>query len=173
MPELNEWDSFYVIIGSAAGALIGLQFVVLTLIAERPPVDPLANSAFSTPTIVHFSAVLLLSAVLRAPWHSLVPIALLWALGALAGIIYTLIVTRRVKRQTAYQPGVEDWTFHVALPLASYVALGVLALFAEAHERVTLFGLAAVALALLFVGIHNAWDAVVYHVVDNRGSKSD
>jgi hypothetical protein len=34
--EFAEWDSFYVIVGSAAGALIGLQFVVLTLIAERP-----------------------------------------------------------------------------------------------------------------------------------------
>ncbi|PYR18792.1 MAG: hypothetical protein DMF98_25350 [Acidobacteria bacterium] len=38
MSEFAEWDSFYVIVGSAAGALIGLQFVVLTLIAERPPI---------------------------------------------------------------------------------------------------------------------------------------
>lgn len=37
MSELARWGSFYVIVGSAAGALIGLQFVVLTLIAERPP----------------------------------------------------------------------------------------------------------------------------------------
>ena len=29
MPEFAGWDSFYVIVGSAAGALIGLQFVVL------------------------------------------------------------------------------------------------------------------------------------------------
>lgn len=34
--ELGEWDSLYVTVGSAAGALIGLQFVVVTLIAERP-----------------------------------------------------------------------------------------------------------------------------------------
>jgi len=36
MSELAGWDSFYVIVGSAAGALIGLQFVVVTLIADRP-----------------------------------------------------------------------------------------------------------------------------------------
>jgi len=36
MSELAEWDSFYVIVGGAAGALIGLQFVVMTLIAEKP-----------------------------------------------------------------------------------------------------------------------------------------
>ena len=35
MPNLAEWDSFYVILGSAAGALIGLQFVAMTLIAQR------------------------------------------------------------------------------------------------------------------------------------------
>src|SRR6266568_2868587 len=38
MSELAEWDSFYVIVGSAAGALIGLQFVVMALIAERPQI---------------------------------------------------------------------------------------------------------------------------------------
>ena len=39
MPLFSQWDSFYLIVGGAAGALIGLQFVVLTLIAnsaERP-----------------------------------------------------------------------------------------------------------------------------------------
>ena len=37
MPEITEWDSFYIIVGPSAGALIGLQFVVMALIAERPP----------------------------------------------------------------------------------------------------------------------------------------
>src|SRR5439155_23212976 len=54
MPELAEWESFYVIVGSAAGALIGLQFVVMALIAERPQIaSPEAGAAFATPTIVH------------------------------------------------------------------------------------------------------------------------
>jgi len=34
--ELAEWEYFSVIVGAAVGALIGLQFVVLTLMAERP-----------------------------------------------------------------------------------------------------------------------------------------
>jgi hypothetical protein len=42
MPELDEWESVYLIVWAAAGALIGLQFVVMTLIAERPPVRALA-----------------------------------------------------------------------------------------------------------------------------------
>jgi len=31
---LSAWDTFYVIVGSSGGALIGLQFVVITLIAD-------------------------------------------------------------------------------------------------------------------------------------------
>jgi hypothetical protein len=33
MTELSGWEHFYSVVGSSAGALIGLQFVVLTLIA--------------------------------------------------------------------------------------------------------------------------------------------
>src|SRR5438093_8310417 len=51
------------------GRLLGLQFVVLTLIADRPSLRTAeAGAAFATPTIVHFGAALLLSALLRAPW---------------------------------------------------------------------------------------------------------
>ncbi|MFI5394691.1 MAG: transposase [Candidatus Binatia bacterium] len=38
-PPLSEWQSFYVIVGSSGAALIGIQFVVMALIAnmrERP-----------------------------------------------------------------------------------------------------------------------------------------
>lgn len=68
MSQLIEWNTFYVIVGAAAGALIGLQFVVLTLIAQRPPLRGAeASAAFATPSVVHFAVVLLLSAVISAP----------------------------------------------------------------------------------------------------------
>jgi hypothetical protein len=61
MAELAEWESFYVIVGSAAGTLIGLRFVVMTLIAEGPPLRAReAGAAFATPTIVHFGTALLM-----------------------------------------------------------------------------------------------------------------
>ena len=72
MTALAGWENFYAIVGSSAGALIGLQFVVITLIADRPIASgqAQAGSAFATPTIVHFGAVRL-SAVLSAPWHGI------------------------------------------------------------------------------------------------------
>ena len=61
MSILAEWDSFCVIVGSSAGALIGLQFVVMTLMAERQIRSPDAGAAFGSPTVVHFSVVLFLA----------------------------------------------------------------------------------------------------------------
>lgn len=169
MSELSEWDSFYVIVGSAAGALVGLQFVVMTLIAERPPVrSPEAASAFATPTVLHFSSVLLLSAVLRAPWRAILLVAVLWGLLGLAGTAYAVLVAWRVRRQTIYRPVLEDWSFHVLLPLIAYATLALTALAAPLHERGALFGVGAAALLLLFIGIHNAWDTVSYYVFVQR-----
>jgi len=167
MSELAEWESFYVIVGSAAGALIGLQFVVLTLIAERPPIRAAeAGAAFATPTIIHFCAALLLSALLRAPWQTVLPAAVLWAVIGIGGMAYTLIVMRRM-RMTHYRPGLEDWLFHAVLPFVSY-ALLVPAFFVEAtYTREALFSVGATTLLLLFIGIHNAWDGVAYHVFVN------
>ena len=175
MSELAAWDSFYVIVGSAAGALIGLQFVVLTLIAERPPAGAAeAGAAFATPTIVHFSVVLFLSAVVRAPWRTITAVAVFWGVVAVAGIGYAVIVVRRLRVQTAYQPGFEDWLFHTVLPLVAYATLGLSAFAAPSHAREALFGAGLSALLLLFIGIHNAWDAVAYHVlVNKRTTKTD
>src|SRR5882672_6672197 len=164
MSEFAEWDSFYVIVGGAAGALIGLQFVVLTLIAERPPLRAAeAGAAFATPTIVHFGTVLLLSAVLRVPWQAVTPVAALWGLVGVSGAVYTGIVARRM-RKTAYQPVSEDWLFHVVLPLAAYAILALSAFAALSHTHEALFGVGTAALLLLFIGIHNAWDAIAYYV---------
>jgi len=166
MAPLDGWENFYVIVGSSAGALIGLQFVVITLIADMPiaPGYAQASDAFSTPSVVHFGVVLLLSAIVSAPWHGLAAVAVLWGLVGLGGLVYAVIVVRRLRVQTAYQPVFEDWLFHVLLPFAAYATLAVSACAARSHARPALFLVGAAALLLLFIGIHNAWDAITYHV---------
>ncbi len=166
MTSLAEWGNFYVIVGSSAGALIGLQFVVITLIADMPIArgDAQAGGAFTTPSVVHFGVVLLLSAIVSAPWSGIATVAILWGAMGLCGIVYTLLVARRLRVQTTYKPVFEDWLFHVLLPLAAYAALVASACAAHSHARPALFLVAAAALLLLFIGIHNAWDTVTYHV---------
>ena len=110
MRPLEGWENFYVIVGSSAGALIGLQFVVITLIADIPIArkDAQASGAFSTPSVVHFGVVLLLSAILCAPWNGIAAVAVLWGLVGLCGVAYALVVARRLRVQTAYKPVFED-----------------------------------------------------------------
>src|SRR5918911_1734824 len=114
---LDAWESFYVIVGSSAAALTGLQFVVITLGAERHATSESATRAFGTPTVVHFCVVLLVAAILSAPWHALSSVA---------------------------------------------VALFVAAIPLPRHPWQSLFAVGAVAVLLLFTGIHNAWDAAAY-----------
>ena len=165
IPQLAEWDSFYVIVGSATGALIGLQLVVVTLMASRPELRvPEPGAAFVTPTTVHFGTALLLSALARVPWQTTTAPVVLWAVLGVCGMIYCLNVIRRMRRQGVYEPELEDWLFHVVLPVTAYVILTLAAIMALSHARESLFGIGAAVLLLLFIGIHNAWDAVVYHV---------
>ena len=153
------------IVGSSAGALIGLQFVVMTLIADKQVATSQAlGSAFGTPNIIHFSAALLLSAIVSAPWHGIVAVAAVLGLVGLSGLMYALIVARRLRTQTEYKPVFEDWLFNVLLPVAAYVTLTVSAFAAPSHVHEVFFGIGAAALLLLFIGIHNAWDGVAYHL---------
>ncbi|MGE5224115.1 MAG: hypothetical protein ACM3PY_16870, partial [Omnitrophica WOR_2 bacterium] len=67
LPYLTNWQNFYIIIGSAAATLTGLMFVVVTLMASIETHVSTLNagiSAFNTPTIVHFCAVLLIAGIL-------------------------------------------------------------------------------------------------------------
>ncbi|HTN73493.1 MAG TPA: hypothetical protein VMO00_20595 [Methylomirabilota bacterium] len=160
MTVLEGWENFYVIVGSSAGALIGLQFVVITLIAAKPiaRVDALAGGAFATPSVVHFGVVLLLSAIASAPWKEIIIVSFLWGLAGVCGFVYVVVVARRMRVQSAYQPVFEDWLFHVLLPIAAYAVLAISAYAGHSHARSALFFVGAAALLLLFIGIHNAWD---------------
>jgi hypothetical protein len=88
---------------------------------------------------------------------------------AMGGFIYSGVVAWRMRKQAAYRLGFEDWVFHLAFPAMSYALLAFSALAALGHVTIALFAVAASALLLLFIGIHNAWDAVSYHVFVNTG----
>lgn len=167
----SAWESFYVIVGSAGGALTGLQFVVIALITELRKQRTTAQiDAFATPTIVHFCAVLLVSSVMCAPWHQLSSAAITVGLFGVAGIAYTVVVMRRVSHQTDYTLVLEDWFFHTALPFVAYATVLAASLTLVSHTVDAEFGLASAMLLLLFIGIHNAWDTVTYIATEKGDS---
>ena len=167
MPEpsvLRAWETFYVIVGSSAGALTGLQFVVMTLIAQGRPSGARGEtiSAFGSPNVVHFCSALLVASILTVPWNSLRIAGLAAAGCGAAGILYSVVVLKRALRQREYRPVFEDWLWHSILPTLAYAALLVSGLTLEPHLTDALLGIAAGTLLLVFVGIHNAWDTVTY-----------
>src|SRR5437660_8491337 len=164
---LAAWQNFYVIIGSSAASLTGLMFVVITLIAgARVRGASGGLAAFGSPTVVHFGAALLVAALLSAPWQVLWNAGLLLGLCGLGGVIYVVIVVRRARHQTDYQPVLEDWLWHTVFPLVSYTALLVAAIVLPGNPAPALFVIGAATVLLLFTGIHNAWDTVTYLAIE-------
>ena len=79
-----------------------------------------------------------------------------------------LLVLRHTRRQTAYKPVFEDWLWHGALPLLAYAALLAAAVILGRQSTPALFVIGGTTLLLLFIGIHNAWDAVTYIAQQRR-----
>jgi hypothetical protein len=162
-PALAPWSNFYIMSGSSAAALTGLMFVVITLatgLERRSTQDGV--STFSTPTVVHFCAALLASAILVAPWPSSAGPAWTIGIAALVGMAYSVRVIYRTLRLTTYSADLEDWMGYAILPLIAYVALLASAIALSAYSPKALFAIAGAVVLLIFLGIHNAWDTVTF-----------
>ena len=166
---LSQWETFFFLIGSSGAALSGLMFVVISLIGDsKLPRTPDTLNAFGTPNVIHFVAVFFLSAVLTMPWRELRDPAHVVGATSLAGLVYTLIVLRRIlraTRQSTYRPVLEDWIFHMILPMTAYAMLFVGAAGLSHDQSWALFLIGLITMLLLAIGIHNAWDTVTYIVI--------
>lgn len=175
MTAIDGWENFYVIIGSSAAALTGLMFVVITLTAEMRTGQEDGGSAmdaFGSPTVLHFCFVLLVAAIVSTPRHTVTSLALSLFIPGLAGLVYTIIVVARMRRQTAYVPVMEDWIWHCVLPIAAYVSITISTVVFWYQPGVMLYVVGASALLLLYVGIHNAWDAATWMAINARKTRA-
>jgi hypothetical protein len=172
---LKEWSDFYVIVGSSAAALTGLMFVVIALLSDQRPdrITLRQINAFGTPTVVHFSAALLQSAIVTAPWPTMTGVRIALGTFGAIGVIYMLIVLSRARGQSDYRPVFEDWLFHTILPLVAYTTVTAAALLETRHETLALFLAGGTAVLLLFIGVHNAWDTVTYFVATRAERRED
>lgn len=172
---LQAWETFYVIVGSSAGALTGLQFVVMTLITQARPARGRGETiaAFGSPNVVHFCAVLLVASILAVPWRTLRVPGLASAACGAAGIVYSIVVLGRARRQQEYRPVFEDWVWHNILPVLAYLALLAAGLDLDTNATDSLYVIAGAALLLVFIGIHNAWDTVTYLATEFAGGPQE
>ena len=175
LPFLSDWQNFYMLIGTASATLTGLMFVVTTLIAGLDTHVSTLNagiSAFNTPTVVHFGAVLMLAGILSAPWQTFSSLSLLLGLLALGMVLYLIIVLRRMWRVPNYQSTLEDWLWYMAFPLLAHVLLIVAAIVLPKNPSSALYIVGSAMMLLLLVGIRNAWDMVTFLAVERSHSEN-
>jgi hypothetical protein len=170
---LAGWDNFYVIVGSAAGGLTGLTFVVIALVRDASRVNPVGLRAFVSPTMVHFGGVLALAAYMSMPHQHIATLSAGLLLGGIAGVSYgvrTAVLLRR-SLTGGYTPVREDWVWNVIVPSVSYAGIACLGILIWHRAEQSLFAVAALALLLLFTGIRNAWDIAVW-MTTQKGAES-
>jgi hypothetical protein len=167
--SLGAWASFYVMTGSSAAALTGLMFVVISLTTTwEGPRKQDGIGTFSTPIVMHFFAAFLISAILCAPWHSLILPGTSVALVGVYGLAYVTRVMFRTRRLSAYTADLEDWFWYVVAPFVAYCVVAAGAIAFPMVSVKALFAVGAGVVALIFIGIRNAWDIVTYLAI--RGS---
>ena len=173
---LSNWQNFYMIMGTAAATLTGLMFVVTTLIAGIDAHLSILNaavSAFNTPTVVQFGAVLLLAGILSAPWQTFSSLSLVLGLLGLGMVLYLVIVVGRMRRVPHYQSTLEDWLWYVSFPLLCHVLLIVAAFVLPENPVLALYIVGLAMMLLLLVGIRNAWDNVTFLAVERAHSENE
>lgn len=175
---LTDWQSFYVLVGSSAAALTGLTFIVITLAAERGELAASASAqlsglrVFITPTAVHFGAALWLSALMSIPGQTAVSLEVLLAGTGVAGLTYCAILLRLMLGSlSGYRPFASDWVWSVVLPILAYMALAATGLMVPYRPAPALYAVSGVVLLLLFIGVHNAWDVVVWVTTERHANR--
>jgi hypothetical protein len=160
---LESWSNFYVIVGSSAGGLTGLTFVVITLVSDARSVNLSGLRAFITPTVVHFCSVLAIAAFLNIPGQTRASLGLCLGAGGLIGASYSIgTIVQLYRNRARYMPVIEDWIWNAMLPTLCYLVLLIAGTLAPWHAAGALSATAGVSLLLLFIGIHNAWDIAVW-----------
>src|SRR6476619_4435370 len=144
---VEDWHDFDVLVGTAAATLVGLMFVAASIGASVfTEKDRAALKAFISPTVVHFTTVLVIAVVALVPtheWHTLA------SLLAVVGAVYSvnvwieLLIHRRFNVDVVYR------LFYAAIPLLGHVLLLLAALFLWRQAEAGLDLLAAGQITLL------------------------
>lgn len=159
-PLLEHWQEFYLLIGTAAAALVALLFVAASVgigLLNTEPGGP--TRTYVSPVAFHFTSALFVAAVALVPSHTVLTFAALVGLNAVAGAIYSAFVLRRLF--TDHIADMADRVCYGILPLVAYVA-GLWAAWLIFYRSVHAADfLAATVVVLLIVNIRNAWDLMM------------
>lgn len=159
-PLLEHWHEFYLLIGTAAAALVALLFVAASIgvgILSRDSAGP--TRTYMSPIAFHFTSALFVSAIALVPSHSRLSLGVLIGLNALAGAAYASFVLPRL--MTDHIADLADRICYGIIPLIAYLlGLASAYLIFRGSPHAPEF-LAGATVLLLIVNIRNAWDLML------------
>ena len=175
MPEamFEHWGEFYLMAGGAAAVLIGLIFVVISLMQDRSRSSVLAGSQlYMGPIVLGVSFVLVLAAAALTPGIDRDEFALIAGAVALWGLVRGLMSIAGIARLKDEVHWSDVW-FYGVIPSALYVALGVVALAFWNDWPWARDGLAAAIVGLLLLAVRNEWDLITWIAPRNDSGSPD
>jgi len=158
------WGEFYLLAGSAAAVLIGLIFVVVTLMQDRPRSAIMAGSRlYMGPVVLHVTFVLILSAAALVPHitaRQFAGVAAAISLWGLVRGVNSLVGISRVPGPD--RPHWSDAWCYGTIPVALFAGLAFVAWSFWTGSAAAVHYVAAVITALLLITIRNEWDLVTW-----------
>ena len=160
---LEHWHEFYVLVGTAAAALVALLFVAVSVGAGfLTPERSAGTRTFFSPVVVHFSAVLYACAIGLVPSHTRLSFASLLGGAAFVAAIYSGVIFLRVLKDNKID--LADRLLYGTAPLLGYAGALVAAVFILTNTPGGAEILATTLLLLLLANIRNAWDLATFIV---------
>jgi len=157
----DQWGEFYLLVGSAAAVLIGLIFVVISLMQDRSRSTVLIGSRlYMGPIVLGVSFVLVLSAAALAPGIDNRQFAAVTAVVALWGLARAIMSSIGIARLKEVHW--TDFWFYGAAPTGIYLALAAIAVAFWQDCECSRVGVAVVITAMLLLAIRNEWDLITW-----------
>ena len=161
----QQWTDFFLLMGSAAAVLIGLIYVVISLMRDRPRSSVLSGSRlYMGPIVLSVSFVMVLSAAALTPGITRQWIAGITAAIALWGLTRGVMSFVGLRRLVGAESEVH-WTdlwFYGVFPSALYIAFGIVALAFCSGWQWAPYGLAVALTAALLLAVRNEWDLITW-----------
>ena len=168
---LHDWHDFYLLVGTASATLVGLMFVSASIGANvYNESHRNAMRAFVTPTVVHFSAALLICILVTMPSHTWITLSGLLGAGGAVGLLYSGRILFALLIRHKFEVDLSDRLFYVLIPVLGYVVVVVAAVMLLLRSSASPSVLAAAMLVLLLAGIRNAWDMTIWVMLKTPNS---
>jgi hypothetical protein len=166
--QLEQWREFFLLCGTAGVTLTGVLFIVISL---GPSIIAAENAtgvkAFISPNAVYFTSVLVVSVTLMAPSLPQDLIGWLLCIGAALSLLYLWSVKGPQRWRENGLP-LLDWIWYIALPYLAYALALAAGIGVLRDDPRALTAIAATLVAMLVIGIRNAWDLAVWLPLQER-----